>query len=94
MRHARTTRVEFPAKLQRRRTSMNIPTKQGTDSDTALAAGIAGKDPAADRGQSEAAAAAELLQVLALSEADVRADRVRPLAEAVARLRGKLCNAR
>lgn len=31
--HARTIRVELPAKLQSRRTSMTIPMKRGTDSD-------------------------------------------------------------
>lgn len=73
---------------------MTIPMKRGTDSDEARAAGTAGTDPAADPGQVETATAAELLQVLALSERDIEAGRVRPVSDAVARLRGKRFNAR
>lgn len=75
---------------------MTLPIKRGSNSDKALAlaAGTAGKDPAADRGQVETATAAALLQILALSDKDIEAGRVRPVAEAVARLRGQPSNAR
>lgn len=73
---------------------MSAPTKQGPDSHKALAEGAAGKAPSANLGQVETAATVPLLQILARSEEYIESGRVRPVAEAVDRLRGERSSAR